>query len=320
MVRGEARDSGERFEFTVARYEVECETLICARFSVVLIVLLGLLLGPYRVLAQSQPPNDIPSDEAEKHLVENVEPPTASATRVGGTVAAEIVVATDGTVESVKITTGPAMLQQSAADTIKQWKFSPFVKDGRPIQVRTRVAVFFPGGMSKDELTARKAYFPLEDKCRMLVNLQSNSQAEKTCSDAVELSNELPPDAVLERSTALSLLGHALLLQGKAQEALPRYAEALALTEKVLKADDADLATNYVNLGRAYFRLGELQKADRLYGRAVATFEAAIASLPAMKENNTRRLKRTLMEYSQVKRAMGEFDAAEGLEKKAGAL
>lgn len=98
------------------------------------------------------------------------------------------------------------------------------------------------------------------------------------------------------------------------------YEEALDLDKAYRKSDDADLASDYWNLGRAYFSTGELTKADGLYQTAVSTFEAAIQSLPSMKENYTRRLKRCLTEYVKLKETMGQDVAAQELRKKADAL
>jgi tetratricopeptide (TPR) repeat protein len=230
------------------------------------------------------------------------------------------VIALDGSVVSVKITSGAPLLLQAATAAIKQWKFDPFIENGQPIRVQTHVEVVFAPQTPKDEQTARQAFFPAEDKCRQLINEQNYADAEKICSDAVDLSNKLPVNAILERSEAQSLFGHALLLQGKTEEALPHYQEALKLDQNFLKPDDADLATDYVNLGRAYFRFGDVEKGDQLYSKGVATFEAAILSLPQERDNYTRRLKNTLLEYAQFKRAAGQTEAADALENKANQL
>jgi TonB family protein len=291
------------------------------RLSISLIFLLHLSLTP-ALLAQDEIPT-IAKDEATKHLIKKVEPvtpPIAKVAKIGGPVAAEIVIALDGSVESVKITSGAPLLLQAATTAIKQWKFDPFVENGYAIRVRTSVEVVFPGQMSQDEQASRQAFFPADDKCRQLVDEQSYYEAEKTCSQAIDLSNKLPSDAVLERSEVQSLLGHALLLQGKPEEALPHYQEALSLDQTILKANDADLASNYANLGRAYFRLGDFEKGDQLFSKAVETFEAAILGLPSMKDNYARRLKNTLLEYAQFKRAAGQTDAADALEAKANSL
>lgn len=288
------------------------------RLSISLIVLLRLATVPC-LLAQNEIP-EIATDDATNHLskkVEPITPPIAKLTKTGGPVTADIVIAADGSVESVKITSGPPILSQAAIDAIKQWKFDPFIENGYAIRVRTSVEVVFPGQMSQDEQASRQAFFPVDDKCRQLVNEHIYSEAEKTCSQAIDLSNKLPSDAVLERSEVQSLLGHALLLQGKTEEALPHYQEALSLDQTILKPNDADLASKYANLGRAYFRLGDFEKGDQFFSKAVETFEAAILSLPQMKDNYSRRLKNTLLEYAEFKRAAGQNDAADALESKA---
>jgi hypothetical protein len=49
-------------------------------------------------------------------------------------------------------------------------------------------------------------------------------------------------------------------------------------------------------LGRAYFRLGDFEKGDQFFSKAVETFEAAILGLPQTKDNYARRLKNTSLE------------------------
>jgi TonB family protein len=182
------------------------------RLSISLIVLLWLAAVPC-LLAQTEIPA-IPTDEAMKHLTKKVDPitpPIARLMKTGGPVAADIVIAPDGSVESAKVTSGPPILLTAAIAAIKQWKFDPFVENGYPIRVRTSVEVAFAGQMSQAEQANRQDFFPVDDKCRQLIHDEDYPDAEKTCSDAVDLSNKLPADAVLERSGAQSLLGHALL-------------------------------------------------------------------------------------------------------------
>jgi TonB family protein len=291
------------------------------RLSISLLFLLQ-LSATHALLAQNEIPT-ISTDEATKHLskkVEPITPPIAKLTKAGGPVSADIVIAADGSVESVKITSGPTILSQAAIDAIKQWKFDPFIENGHPIRVRTSVEIVFPGQLPQHEQLSRQVFFPVDDKCRELIKQQNYPDAEKTCSDAVDLSNKLPFDAVLERSGAQSLLGHALLLQGKADEALPHYQQALKLNLTYLKLDDPDLASNYADLGRAYFRLGDFAKGDQFFSKAVETFEAASLNLPRMKDNCTQRLKNTLLEYAQFQRAAGLDDEADALEQKANSL
>ncbi len=277
-----------------------------------------LLLQPPSTVSQDEP-LAVPQEVANQNLINKVEPvvpPLAKLAGVGGKVVADITISPEGNVESVKFVSGHPILVQSAIDAIKQWKYRPFLKDSQPTAAKTRVEVSFASAMSEHERLARQEYFPVLRKCMELVNAGNYSQGEKTCSEAVRLSEKLPPDVVAERSPARTFLGHSLLLQGRVKEAIRLYSEVLELDEKHRKPNDADLASDYANLGRAYFRSGDLDKADGLYSRAVETFEAAIVNLPSMKENYTRRLKNTLKEYARLKRAKGQEGEAEKLERK----
>jgi TonB family protein len=273
--------------------------------------------------AQTPSPKAVTPAEADNHLVERIAPtvpPLAKMARVGGKVDLRIVISPSGVVSEVKVINGHPLLVQSAIEAVRKWKYKPFIEDGKPIAVVTDVELEFPGGMTEPEKAVRKRFFSVEEECRALLNEGKYADAEGHCRHAVSVSNELPKNVVLERSEARALLGNSIYLQRRFQEAIPLYEEALALDKRHRKPDDADLATAYANLGRAYAGAGELAKADELYASAVSTFEAAIQSLPQMKQNYTERLKRTLNEFAQVKDAEGQADAARQLRSKAAAL
>jgi TonB family protein len=281
------------------------------------------LVLPLLLPAQASSPKTVTAAEADSHIVERIEPtvpPLAKLAKVGGKVRLHIAISPSGDVSSVKAISGHPLLVQSAIETAKKWKYRPFVEGGKPIPVETDVELDFPGGMPEQERAARNRFYPAEDECRALLNARRYADAERMCREAVEISNELPKDVILERSHARALLANAIFGQRRFQEAIPLYEEALALDEGYRKADDADLATDYANLGGAYAVTGKLAKADGLYATAVSTFEAAIQSLPQMKLNYTQRLKRALDEYAQVKEAEGQDEAAGQLRKKAAGL
>jgi TonB family protein len=270
----------------------------------------GALLLPM-VMSGQVAPTRVSSSEAKTHLVQQVDPatpPLAKAVKVGGIVKLEVTISESGDVAAVKIISGHPMLVPSAIDAAKKWKYKPFEKDGKPIQVITEVELDFPNGMSDDESAVRNKFFPIEDQCRDLVNKGQFSAAETKCREAVEISNRLPKEVVLERSGAMSLLANSIFLQKRFEESIPVYEEALKLDLGYRKPDDADLASDYWNLGRAYAMTGQRDKADGLYATAVSTFEAAIRDLPDMKENYTRRLKRSLNEYAQLKEALARAE------------
>jgi TonB family protein len=273
--------------------------------------------------AAEQEPIVVSNEDATAHLLKKVEPampPLAKKVGIGGTVVLFIVISPEGKVTSTTVVSGHPILIQAALDAVRQWTYKPFETEGKAVKAKAQVTFFFPGGRSKDEEEANQKYFKSVDECRSLLNAKKYEEGEAKCREAVTLSNTLPIDAVLERSNAQTFLGHTIYLQGRAAEAIPIYAEALRLNQNYLNDDDADLASDYANLGRAYARAGDLAKADSLYDKSVKTFKAAILGLPSMKENYTARLKRILKEYAQIKQAEGQNAEAEQLDKQADML
>jgi protein TonB len=63
--------------------------------------------------------------------------------RVQGTVVLEAVISKTGTIESLHVVSGPAMLQQSALDAVKQWRYRPYMLNGEAVTVETTVNVIF---------------------------------------------------------------------------------------------------------------------------------------------------------------------------------
>ncbi len=61
-------------------------------------------------------------------------PPAARTMRATGIVRVEVEVDEDGNVVEVKSTSGPAMLQASAKDAIRKWKFRPIMIEGQAVQ------------------------------------------------------------------------------------------------------------------------------------------------------------------------------------------
>lgn len=61
-------------------------------------------------------------------------PPAARSMRATGVVRVEVTVDEEGNVSEVKNSSGPALLQASAKDAIRKWKFRPFLIEGQPVQ------------------------------------------------------------------------------------------------------------------------------------------------------------------------------------------
>jgi TonB family protein len=285
------------------------------------LVFLAILV--WTALAQTESPKTVSQADANAHLVTSVDPitpPLAKAARIGGTVKIHIVISPDGNVATTKLISGHPMLAPAAMQAVKEWKYKPFVEGGTAISVATDVEINFQGGMPQSETEIRNKYFPLEEECRKLIHDGNFTEAEQKCRQAVELSNQLPKEVVLERSGALTQLAHSIYLQGRFSDSIPIYQDALDLDKGYRKSNDADLASDYANLGRAYAKAGDLSRADPLFATSVSTFEAAILNLPSMKENYTARLRRTLNEYAALKESENQSQAAEDLRNKAASL
>ena len=72
-----------------------------------------------------------------------VYPPLAVQARVQGVVVLKAVIAKDGTVQSLELESGHPMLVNAAMDAVKQWRFKPYMVNGVPVEVRTRINVPF---------------------------------------------------------------------------------------------------------------------------------------------------------------------------------
>jgi protein TonB len=72
-----------------------------------------------------------------------VYPVDAKAAGITGTVALDAVIGTTGAIENLKVISGPAELQQSALDAVRQWQYQPYLLNGQPVEVRTQINIIF---------------------------------------------------------------------------------------------------------------------------------------------------------------------------------
>ena len=63
--------------------------------------------------------------------------------RLSGPVGLDVVIAEDGTVETVTLVSGNPVLGKMAMEAIKKWKFTPFKSDGKAIKVVGQIIVTF---------------------------------------------------------------------------------------------------------------------------------------------------------------------------------
>ncbi len=72
-----------------------------------------------------------------------VYPPMAREARVQGTVILRVQISKSGNVENIQLVSGHYMLAPAAIEAVKQWEYKPYLLNGEPVDVETRVTVNF---------------------------------------------------------------------------------------------------------------------------------------------------------------------------------
>ena len=156
-----------------------------------------LLASAVSLLAQALP--RVPTEQALGSVVKRVDPVApaiAVAAKVGGPVAADVVIRADGTVESVTVIAGPVLLHQATIDALRQWTFKSILVRGKPTRVVTFIEVRFPD-LARDEARATyDAYASAVNQCQRHMESSSAPVAEKACAQAADRADKLSPDRV----------------------------------------------------------------------------------------------------------------------------
>lgn len=103
------------------------------------------------VLAKSPVPTPvkrmrIASRIAEANLIHDVAPqypPEAGRARIEGTVVLMAVIGTDGSVKDVRVESGLPIFAQAAIDAVRQWRYKPYMIEGEPVEVDSRITINF---------------------------------------------------------------------------------------------------------------------------------------------------------------------------------
>jgi protein TonB len=75
-----------------------------------------------------------------------VYPPDARSARIQGTVVLKALISPTGDVENLSLISGHPMLVQAAMDAVKQWKYRPYLLNGKAVTVETQITVNFTLG------------------------------------------------------------------------------------------------------------------------------------------------------------------------------
>jgi TonB family protein len=70
-------------------------------------------------------------------------PALALHSNVQGSVVLEAVVAADGSIEGLRVVSGPSILSAAAQQAVRQWRFKPYLQHGQPVETKARITVNF---------------------------------------------------------------------------------------------------------------------------------------------------------------------------------
>lgn len=101
---------------------------------------------PVEAAMSSIEPVTLPESEAWNLLAlsaEPVYPEAAKANNQKGSVALQVLIGHDGTVEDAKFLQGSLVFARAAIDAVKQWHFKPYLMNGRPVSVQTVITLNF---------------------------------------------------------------------------------------------------------------------------------------------------------------------------------
>lgn len=77
------------------------------------------------------------------HKVAPEYPITAKRAHITGTVVLKAIIGTNGRLRDIKPVSGPEALQGSAMQAVYQWRYRPYIFDGKPVEVMTTINVVF---------------------------------------------------------------------------------------------------------------------------------------------------------------------------------
>lgn len=183
-------------------------------------------LGTSTTGAQTPQIPTVTQEELASHLMIYVAPTypaTAQSAHVQGDVVIKVEISPDGLVRSSKVVSGPPMLREGAASTLKQWRYSPFNSGQGTIAVTGNVLVSFTlgdrpavhaphessanGGYSlsitlsptdhrgePDAEVATRFDIPWETCTRGVIAHATDVSTAGACKEAAAIADEFPPD------------------------------------------------------------------------------------------------------------------------------
>lgn len=282
---------------------------------------LAMLLGAMPAAGQGLPV--VSPAVANQHIVKRVAPAYPAVAReaqIQGIVVFGITVGQTGKVTHVTFVGGPPLLAYAASEAVKQWRFKPFLVNGKPAEIDTVVHVFFLLGSGKKQVDREEreslAYFDALGRCRSSLAAQRYADTAQACSNLRELAAELPDKGYWEQAETSRCAGLLALQQGNYSESVTLLRRAITLASTTQTMRGPDMGRAYEGLAAAYEKLGRPKKAASAYKRAISNYRRAEGDRHSTFgqdwNGNMTSLETLLRQYATVLRKLGKAkDAAE---------
>ena len=75
------------------------------------------------------------------HDVQPEYPQTARISHISGDVVFQVLIDREGNIEEMKLISGHPILAESALKAVQQWKYKPYILNGKPVEVETMITV-----------------------------------------------------------------------------------------------------------------------------------------------------------------------------------
>ena len=80
-------------------------------------------------------------------------PLLAQQMRVQGSVVLQALIGADGFIENLRVLSGPAILAAAARQAVSEWRFKPYVENGRPVETEAKITVNFTINVADGSVT-----------------------------------------------------------------------------------------------------------------------------------------------------------------------
>jgi protein TonB len=77
------------------------------------------------------------------HPVDPNYPLLAREMKVQGSVILDALIGRDGSIQALKIVSGPTILATAAMEAVRQWRFKPYLQAGQAVETEARITVNF---------------------------------------------------------------------------------------------------------------------------------------------------------------------------------